>query len=116
MRSIPEEHFQRFIALLEDAHYRTIAQDARESPDRDPQRDLFFERARLGLLDRADARPTASSSATFLSTHEKHGYLRRAPTILPVELVVRGGLEDFGLSAYPRIRTAKETPDAWLYR
>ena len=116
MRSIPEEHFQRFVALLEDAHYRTVAQDARESPDRDLQRDLFFERARLGLLDRADARPSASSSATFLSTHEKHGYLRRGTTILPVELVVRGGLEDFGLSAFPRIRTAKETPDAWLYR
>jgi tetratricopeptide (TPR) repeat protein len=116
LRAVPEEHFARFVALLEETYYQRVAEDTREIAVRDPQRELFFERARLGLLGHADARPTATSDSAFLSTHEKHGYLRRATPLLPVELIVRGGLEDFGLSAYPRIRTPAATPDAWLYR
>ncbi|MFQ5513008.1 MAG: hypothetical protein ACE5FG_01115 [Myxococcota bacterium] len=116
VKAVPHEHFANFIAALEEASYRDLMTDAREQPTPDPQRDLFFERARLGLLDSADVRPTARSEAEFLSLREKHGGLRRRESVLPVEVVVQGGLEDFGLAAFPRIRLPRETPDAFLYR
>jgi hypothetical protein len=115
VETLPEKRFSRMVALIEEAYYRRLATDERERPEPDPQRDLFFEQARLGLLGKADTRPTASSDATFLSTVEKHGRWRRE-SLLPVELVVSGDLEGFGLSAYPRIRPPEETEDAWLYR
>ena len=113
---IPPEHFARFVALLEEASYRRLASDARELPESDLQRDLFFERARLGLLDQPDMRPTATSHAVFESNHEKFGPVRRRTSILPVELVLKGGLEDLGMAAYPRIKSPRQTPDAFLYR
>ena len=90
--------------------------DSRERPAPDPQRDLFFERARLGLLDTPDMRPAASSQAVYLGSSEKHGLVRRPDSLLPVEFVVRGGLETYGLAAYPRVKPVAETPDAFLYR
>ena len=115
VRSIPPEQFAHFVALLEEASYHQLATDAREQPQPDPQRDLFFERARLGLLDTADLRPTARSRAEFLSTQEKHGSVRRR-NILPVELVLRGDLDHLGLAAFPRIRLPREDPDAFLFK
>jgi hypothetical protein len=113
---VPPERFARFIAALEQVSYRELMTDAREKPIADPQRDLFFERARLGLLDSADVRPAARSEAEFLSTKEKHGGVLRRESVLPVEVVLQGGLEDFGFAAFPRIRLPRETPDAFLYR
>ena len=115
-REIPPERFGRFIALLEEAVYRNLLNDPRERFEPDPKRDQFFERARLGVVDVADARPGASSDAVFLGTTEKHGALRRAESILPVELVLQGGLEDFGFAAFPRVKLPGETPDAILYK
>jgi hypothetical protein len=89
--------------------------DERETPSSDPQRDLFLERARLGLLDETDARPSARSDAEFLASREKHGMVRQARSILPVELVVRGDLETLGLSAAPRVRLPRLPDDAFLY-
>ena len=114
--TLSEESFARLAALLMETEYRQLVTDERERPRLDPQRDVFFERARLGLLDRPDARPTARSEAEFLSTKEKHGFIRRRESILPVELVVRGDIEDFGLAAFPRLRPPAESSDAWLYR
>jgi hypothetical protein len=114
--ALPPEQFAHFVALLQEVQYRLLVTDERERPQIDPQRDLFFERARLGLLGRPDTRPTAFSDATFLSSREKHGFIRRKEPIIPVELVVRGGLEEFGFAAYPRILAPAESEDVWLYR
>jgi hypothetical protein len=108
--------FARFIGLLEQAYESSLGQEKSLRPVSDPQRDLFFERARLGLLDDSDLRAAAASSFAFLSTSERLNPLRRNESILPVELVVRGGLEDFGVAAMPRIRTPKESDDAFLYK
>ena len=116
VRMIPPQQFAHFVALLEEASYHQQATDAREQPQPDPQRDLFFERARLGLLDVADLRPTARSQAEFLSTQEKYGNVRHRRSILPVELVLRGDLDNLGLAAFPRIRLPREEPDAFLYK
>ena len=115
-RSVPPEHFARFVALLEEESYRELVTDARERPQIDPQRDLFFERARMGLLDEPDMRPAAASRAVFLGSSEKHGAVRRRASLLPVELVLQGGLEDLVLGAFPRVVLPPETPDAFLYR
>ena len=87
----------------------------REVAEPDPQRDLFFERARLGLINEADSRPAARSDFQVLGRREKHGYVLRREAILPVEFVVGGGAADFGLYAYPRLIPPRETPDAFLY-
>ena len=115
-QAVPPENFARFVAQLEEASYVQLVRDERERPSSDPQRDLFFERARLGLLDEPDMRPAASSQATFLGSTEKFGAVRRRESLLPVELVLQGGAEDFGLSAYPRVILPRESPDAFLYR
>ena len=115
VQNVPRENFIRFIAALEEVSYQRLVIDERERPEPDPQRDLFFERARLGLLEDADRRPAARSNAVFMSTFEKYG-VRRPGNILPLELVLQGGLEDFGLAAFPRIRVPGQTPDAFLYR
>jgi hypothetical protein len=114
--AVPPEQFARFVALLQEVYYHRLATDPRDRPEVDPQRDLFFERARLGLVENPDARPTAGSAATFLSSREKHGVMQRRTALLPVELVVSGDLESFGLSAFPRILTPPESSDAWLYK
>ncbi len=113
---VPTERFGRFVALLEEAAYRSLVSDERERFEPDPPRDQFFERARLGVVDVADLRPSASSDAEFLGTTEKFGGLRRTDSILPVELVLQGGLEDFGFAVFPRVKVPGETPDAVLYK
>jgi hypothetical protein len=42
--------------------------------------------------------------------------VRSRESILPVQLVLQGSFEDFGLGAFPRIRMPKATPDAFLYK
>lgn len=112
---IPEEAFARFAALLEESRYQRLATDDREGVEPDPQRDRFLEEARLGIADARDPRPTARSTAVYLGTHEKHGFVRRRESILPVEFVVQGDFEGLGFSAFPRILLPRETPDAVLY-
>jgi hypothetical protein len=113
---VPPQQFARFVAALEEASNRQLATDERDRASHDPQRDVFFERAKLGLLDRADMRPTATSHAVFLGSTEKYGMVRRRDSILPVDVVLQGGLEDFGFAAVPKIRLPRESPDAFLYR
>jgi len=113
---VPEPELARFVSLLQEAYERRIARDTRADPDPDRQRDQFFEQIRLGLSDRTDMRPTAGSEYVFEGTREKFGSLRSAGSILPVELVLRGGLEDLGLAAVPRLKMPAETRDAYLYR
>lgn len=113
---LPPEQFARFVAGLEEASYRRLASDDRDRAEPDPQRDLFFERAKLGLVAEADLRPAASSRAVYLSSKEKFGSLVRRDSILPVDVVLQGGLEDFGFAALPRIRVPRRRPDSFLYR
>jgi tetratricopeptide (TPR) repeat protein len=115
IQRLPEENFARFVALLEVASYERLATDPREQPVSDPQRDYFFERARLGLLDEPDLRPSATSWAVFEGTTETHGLVRRRDSVLPVELVLQGGLEDFAFSAFPRMKLPARSDDAFLY-
>jgi hypothetical protein len=116
LERVPREPFARAVALLEEISYQALATDPRERAAPDPQRDAFFEQARLGLLDAADPRPSSMSEASFRSSREKYGSVLRRESILPVELVVQGGLEDFGVSAFPRLRMPAESPDAFLYQ
>lgn len=113
---LPPHQFARFVAALEEASNRQLATDERDRAAHDPQRDVFFERAKLGLLDEADLRPTAASHAVFLGSHEKYGLARRRDSLLPVDVILQGGLEDFGFAAVPQIRIPRESPDAFLYR
>jgi hypothetical protein len=115
-REIPPDDFARFIALLEEATYDRLLLDEREQPIPDPQRDLFFERARLGLADRPDVRRSASSEAVFLGTTEKFGSVRQRTSPLPIEVVLQGGLEDFGFAAFPRVKLPRASPDSYLFR
>lgn len=109
-----KDAFARLVVLLEQAYERSVRSDPRGRPAADPQRDAFFERARLGLLDEAELRAASASSFSFLSASELGR--NRGESILPVEIVVRGGLEDFGVAAVPRIRMPEETEDAFLYK
>jgi hypothetical protein len=116
VENVPEENFARFVALLEEDVHDRLLEDTRETREHDPKRDLFLERARLGLVDQPDLRPSARSEAEFLGKNERFGAVRRRESPLPVELVLQGGLEDFGFAAFPRIKLPAETPDAYLYR
>jgi hypothetical protein len=111
---IPRERFARLVSLLEEEAYERLLADARESPEPDPQRDAFFADARLGLSG-GGARPSAVSESVYLGTREKFGLVKRKDSILPVELVLQGGLEDLGFAAFPRIIAPKDLPDAFLY-
>ena len=116
LRELEAERFARLAARIEQAAYRTLVEDERERPTSDPQRDRFLERARLGLLDRPDARPSARSESEFLGSREKHGLVRTRTSRLPLDVVVRGDLETLGLAAVPLIRLPAPPADALLYR
>ena len=99
---------------------RRILANYRVDPDSDiaadPRRDLFIERARLGLTDKPDVRATAQSTYVFESARERFGIVRGRESALPFDLVVRGDLSSAGIAAFPRWRKPKKTPDAFLYR
>lgn len=113
---ISEERLARVVALLEERWMHTLLTDRDARVEHDADRDRFFERARLGLADRVDTRAHAESTYSFLGMREKYGLVRGRESILPVEIVLQGSFEDFGLGAFPRIRMPKPTPDAFLYR
>ncbi len=111
---IPRERFARLVSLLEQESYERLLADARETPAPDPQRDAFFDDARLGVSG-TGVRPSAVSESVYLGSREKFGLVKRRDSILPVELVLSGGLEDLGFSAFPRIIAPRDLPDAYLY-
>jgi hypothetical protein len=110
------DNFARFAAGLDEWSYRRVVRDDRATPTHDPARDLFLERAQLGLLDQPDPRPGAESHAQFLGSTESFGSVYRRESILPFELVLQGGLDDFGMSVFPRVNLPRESEDAILYR
>lgn len=115
-KQISSERLARVVSLLEETSIRNELVDSDNTQGFDAQRDLFFESAKLGLAANADVRPTAESSYVFQGMRDRYGLVRGRESILPVEIVLQGSLPDLGLGAFPRIRTAKPTPDAVLYK
>jgi hypothetical protein len=112
---ISEERLARIVALLEEAALRSARLDPDLETEPDADRDLFFERARLGLGDTPDPRAAAESSFVFESARERYGMVRARESILPVDLVLQVSGTDLGLGAFPRVRPPKPTSDAVLY-
>ncbi|HEY5658020.1 MAG TPA: hypothetical protein VIY27_09545 [Myxococcota bacterium] len=114
--TLSEEHLGRLVARLEEASFRNAMADEDDALEPNAQRDLVFERARLGLADEVDTRATAEARYAYRGMRERYGMVRSRPGILPFDIVVQGSLSDLSLGAFPRMRTPRETPDAILYR
>ena len=113
---VSAERLARVAALLEETSLRILQVDPDARVEYDADRDLFFERAKLGVIDTPDLRASAESTYAFRGMREKYGLVRSRESILPVEIVLQGSFDDFGLGAFPRIRIPKPTSDAILYR
>jgi hypothetical protein len=110
------ERIARAVAQLEESMERLARTDPDLQFEPDAGRDLFFERARLGVAEAPDPRPQARSSYAYIGMRERYGVVRGREAILPVEIVLQGSFQDFGLGAFPRLRLPKPTPDQILYR
>ena len=115
-QTVSAERLSRVVSLLEETSARNALLDPLAEQGADARRDFFFERARLGIADTPDARPTAESTYAFVGMREKYNMVRSRESILPVEIVISGSLPDLGLGAFPRLRTPKQTPDAVLFK
>lgn len=113
--TLSPERFARLVSLLEETSFKNSLLDIDDQIIPDASRDLFFERARIGLADDPDWRPNAESRFSYRGVRERYGIVRSRPSILPFDLVLRGSLEDFSLGAFPRLRPPEKTPDAFLY-
>ena len=110
------EHLARVVSLLEERSYRNMLLDPLEEVGVDARRDVFLERARLGLADGSEQRLDAIASYTYRGVRERYGIVRHREPILPFELVFQGSLGSMSMGAFPRMHTPRETPDAFLYR
>jgi hypothetical protein len=115
-RTVSAERLSRVVALLEETSLRIVQLDRDAQVEYDADRDLFFERAKLGVTETPDLRASAESTYAFRGMREKYGLVRSRESILPVEIVLQGSFDDFGLGAFPRIRMPKPTGDVILYR
>jgi hypothetical protein len=115
-QQLSEERFARLIAKLEETSFRNLLVDPDEILGADANRDVFFERARVGLVEDIDTRALASSDYQYRGMRERYGMVRARESILPFDLVISGSLTDLSLGAFPRIRNPKTTPDAFLFR
>jgi len=114
--SLSSDQLARLVARLEETSFRNALLDEDDALVHDPQRDVVFERARLGLADDVDDRPIAEARFAYRGLRERYGMVRGREAWLPVELVVQGSLADLSIGAFPRLRPPRETPDAVLYR
>jgi len=112
---VSDAHLARIAATLEESAFRRTRVDRDATFAQDAGRETFFERARLGIADETN-RSSGDSQFEFRGMREMYGIVRGRESILPVELVIQSGLEDFGFGAFPRIRMPRETPDQILYR
>jgi len=115
-REVSEERLARTVAQLEESALYTARVDRDAVIEHDADRDLFFERVRLGVVDEFDRRPHAESTYTFLGMRERYGLVRSRESILPFEIVLQGSFDDFGMGAFPRVRMPKDTPDVFLFK
>lgn len=114
--TISEDRLARLVSLLEETSFRNQLLDSGEILGADAQRDVYFERARLGLADSIDPRAASESRYVYEGIRERYGMVRGRESILPFDLVLQGSLADLSLGAFPRIRPPRETPDAFLYK
>ncbi len=115
-QELSNERFARMVAKLEETSFRNSLLDPDDAIVADANRDVVFERARLGLSDEIDTRPMAESTYSYRGMRERYGMVRSRQSILPFSLVLQGSLSDLSLGAFPRINAPRETPDAFLYR
>jgi len=113
--TVSQGRFAEIVAKLEETSFRNALLDDDDPVVPDAERDLVFERAKLGLADEVDSRATAEASFSYRGMSERYGVVRRREPVLPFDLVVRGSLSDLSLGAFPRLREPKLTPDAMLY-
>lgn len=116
LRKIGPERLAQIAARLDEAVHLNSLVDLGARQGADANRDLYLERAGLGLTENADTRATAESSFVYQSLRERYGLVRGRDSVLPFDLVFRGSLGDFTLGAFPRWRAPASTPDAFLYR
>jgi hypothetical protein len=112
---VDAERLARLVAQLEEQSFRNSLVDEDDEIVPDPQRDLFFERARLGLADDVDTRATAEADYAYRGMRERYGMVRARESILPFDIVVQGDLGSLSLGAFPRLNPPRKTPDAVLY-
>jgi hypothetical protein len=115
-QTISPTQLARLVSEVEEADLQNSLVDRDDDFAPNAQRDVFFERARLGLADDVDMRPTASSNYAYLGMRERYGVVRGRESILPFELVLSGSLTGVSLGAMPRMTPPRETPDAILYK
>ncbi len=113
---VSEERLGRLVALLHETAVSNFAEDSGDVLGPDAGRDLFFERARLGVADHPDRRASARSTYTFLGLRERYGVVRGREPILPFDIVLQGSLPDLSVAVFPRMRAPRPTPDAILYK
>jgi hypothetical protein len=111
---LSEPDLAKLVARLEETSFRNSLLDSDDALQPNAQRDVVFERARLGLD--ADERPEAEARYAYRGMRERYGMVRSREALLPVELVVQGSLSDLTLGAFPRLRPPATTPDAVLYK
>jgi hypothetical protein len=114
--TISPDQLARLVSEVEEADLRNSLLDSDDDFVPDAHRDVFFERARLGLADDVDIRATATSEYAYLGMRERYGLVRARESILPFELVLKGSLSNVSLGAFPRIKEPRQTPDAFLYK
>jgi hypothetical protein len=117
-KTYSEERLSRVVSLLDETSLRLAQLESDYQHEPAPERDHFFERARLGLVSAApeDVQGGAGSGYAYTGMRERYGLVRSRESILPFELVVQGSLYDFGFGVFPRINMPKPTPDAFLYK
>jgi hypothetical protein len=115
-QELSDERFARMVAKLEETSFRNSLLDSDDAIVADANRDVVFERARVGLSDEIDTRPAAASTYSYRGMRERYGMVRSRESILPFSLVLQGSLTDLSFGAFPRINAPRETPDAFLYR
>lgn len=114
--TIGDERLARLVSALEEASFENSLLDTDDQLLTDAQRDVFFERARLGLPTDSDPRAGTSAEFAYRGMRERYGMVRSRESILPFDLVLKGSLTNMSLGAFPRIREPRQTPDAFLYR
>ncbi|MCH2184537.1 hypothetical protein MK280_01555, partial [Myxococcota bacterium] len=115
-KQVSQERIAKLASTLEETTRRNQLLDHDDLLTADADRDRFLERARVGLTEKKDHRPSAQSTYVYKSMRERYGLVRGRDSILPFELVVQGNFQDLGLGAFPRWKVPEETPDAFLYR
>ncbi|MEE3326061.1 MAG: hypothetical protein VX252_01865, partial [Myxococcota bacterium] len=115
-KQVSQERMAKLASSLEETTHRNQLLDGDDMLDSDADRDRFLERARVGLTEKTDHRPSAQSTYVYKSMRERYGLVRGRDSILPFDLVVQGNFQDLGLGAFPRWRVPEQTPDAFLYR